>query len=622
MQAQYLTEYFRKEPPINYDVMIHLYSPIKTFVNGIASSEQDPIDQARVKLLLYILILYLPYTAILIFAYSLGGETMHLIRVSTVFITCLVLIGATYYYKAWKIASHLVLCSLTLAVWSNLLFYVHNINVETLQLIWFACALSFYMHGLKWGWVYSAINVLPVLVYTANDSTNYFYLGAGPYEVGRITYLFVISYNFLWIIYMHYYFFKVFTQNFIKLSTTTNELNGLNDKLITTLDDLQKTSTARMDFLSTMSHELRTPLNGVIGISNALLLQDPRKDQAENLAVLKFSAENLLLLINDVLDFNKFDSNKVELEYIPFNICLLLENISSSIKIKAREKMLDLNLYIAEDLKDKMVIGDPTRLTQVLLNLLNNAIKFTEKGMVNMHIETTNLTEDKVILRFLITDTGIGIEKHKQLNIFEPFIQASSSTNRTYGGTGLGLPIVKKVLTLYNSTIHMESIPDVGTEFSFDIEFQYQLADLSNPPQFTNDESELSHLTVLVAEDNPINILVIKKTLERWNITPVIAENGKIAVQKLEEHDFDIILMDLYMPEMDGYQAAAAIRQMSNPIKASIPIIAMTADVNNNVAVKVKQSGMNDYLAKPFDPNELFQKLKRLTIFAISSNVN
>nr|WP_068889427.1 response regulator [Pedobacter panaciterrae] len=592
--------------------MLHLLHPINAFVTKLVNRETDPINQARVKMLTYILILYLPYTAILIFAYSLGGEIQHLMRVSTVFAACVLLISLIYYTRAWKLASHVVLCSLTLAVWSNISFYARDITIETLQFIWFASALSFYMHGLKWGWFYSAINMLPVLVYLAVDDKSYFYLGSGPYEVTHATYLFVTAYNFLWIIYMHYYFFKAFNKNFISLTSTKNELNELNDKLKVTLSDLKNTSNARMDFLSTMSHELRTPLNGVIGISNALLLQNPREDQEENLAVLKFSAENLLLLINDVLDFNKFDSDKVELENIPFNLTELIKNNYSSLKLKAREKMLDLKLSITENLSDKIVFGDPTRLTQVLLNLLHNAIKFTENGSVSLDIQIISLTEKQITVRFIIEDTGIGIELHKQQNIFEPFMQASTSTNRHYGGTGLGLPIVKKVLTMFNSNVNMTSTFGVGTKFSFDIDFQYQT--FTNPVtiESASTQLELNGIRILVAEDNPVNILVIKKTLEQWGIQPTIAENGSIALQKLEQQDFDVILMDLYMPVMDGYQAAYAIRKMDNKTKALVPIIALTATVSDNIAEKVREAGMNDYLSKPFNPQHLFSKLKRL----------
>lgn len=596
--------------------MLQLLQSINLFVSKLVQRETDSINQARVKMLAYILILYLPYTAILIFAYYFGGETQHLIRVSTVFITCALLLSVIYYTQAWKLASHVVLCALTLAVFSNISFYAHSVNVETLQFIWFASALSFYMHGLKWGWFYSSANVIPVLIYIAVSDKTYFHFGSGPFEVSQVTHLFVTAYNFLWIIYMHYYFFKTFNRNFLKLTSTKNELKELNKKLTATLSDLKNTSDARMNFLSTMSHELRTPLNGVIGISNALLLQNPREDQEENLAVLKFSAENLLLLINDVLDFNKFDSDKVELENIPFNLTELIKNNYSSLKLNAREKLLDLNLSITDDLTGKIVTSDPTRLTQVLLNLLNNAIKFTENGFVSLHIETISLTKSQITLRFTIEDSGIGIDPQKQQYIFEPFMQASTSINRNYGGTGLGLPIVKKVLTMFNSKINMVSTPKVGTKFFFDIDFEYQIARTQTSTKSINTGFELAKLRVLVAEDNPVNILVIKKTLESWNILPVIAENGAVAVQKLELEDFDIILMDLYMPIMDGYQAASAIRKMDNKVKASLPIIALTATVSDNVTEKVIEAGMNDYLPKPFNPEHLYTKLKKLTIEA------
>jgi signal transduction histidine kinase/CheY-like chemotaxis protein len=596
--------------------MIHLFQPIENFVIKLAKPETDPINQARAKMLSYILILYLPFTAILTVAYILGGQTLHLIRVSTVFLAALMLLGLIYYTRAWRLASHISLCLLTFAVWSNLSVYVQDINVETLQFIWFACALSFYMHGLKWGWFYSAINILPVIIYTGIDSRNYFYLGSGPQEVNQATYLFVTAYNFLLIVYLHYYFFKAFNRNFINLTQTKNELKELNEKLNTTLSDLKKVSNTRMEFLSTMSHELRTPLNGVIGISNALLLQDPREDQEENLSVLKFSAENLLLLVNNILDFNKFDSDKVELEHIAFDLSTLLKNNYCSLKLKAQEKMLDLKLVIADELEDKIVIGDPTRLTHVLVNLLNNAIKFTESGYVGLYTETIDLSDTLITIRFTIEDTGIGVELHKQQHIFEPFTQASTSTSRHYGGTGLGLPIVKKVLKMFNSDIEMVSNVNTGAKFFFDITFPYLVADSTIIHKPLDTKYELAHLKVLVAEDNPVNILVIKKTLEQWNIVPTIAENGLFALQKLEQGDFDVILMDLYMPEMDGYEVTEAIRSLSNKKKANIHIIALTASVNNNVAERVKKSGMNDYLSKPFDPHHLFQKLKKIGIEA------
>ncbi|PTT02759.1 hypothetical protein DBR11_04070 [Pedobacter sp. HMWF019] len=592
--------------------MLSLFRYINAVLLKIGNRETDPINKARVKMLFCIVVLYSIFTGILIVAYSLGGETLHLVRVSIVFVCSSFFIAAIYYTNRWRMVSHAALWLITLAVWSNVTIFVQGINAETLQFIWFACALGFYMHGLKWGWFYSAINILPVVIYTAIDPKNYFYLSSGPYEVSRLTYLFVTTYNFVLIVFLHYYFFKAFTRNFINLTQTKNELKALNEKLCVTLHDLEDLSNSRMNFLSTMSHELRTPLNGVIGISNALMLQNPREDQEENLAVLKFSAENLLLLINDILDFNKLDSDKAELETIPFDLAELIRNNYSSTKLKAREKMLDFNLLIPAELETKLILSDPTRLTQILLNLLNNAIKFTEKGVVNLDIEVLDLTENQIRIRFGIEDTGIGIDPSQQQHIFEPYTQASKSTNRNYGGTGLGLPIVKKVLTMFNSHINLISIPNVGTTFFFDIDFLYQTVNTTIQSLPKIPENRLSFLKVLVAEDNPVNILVIKKTLERWGITPVIAENGISAVQRLQDEEFDVILMDLYMPEMDGYEATAVIRKMDGP-KSGIPIIALTASVSDSVVEKTLEAGMNDYLSKPFSPEHLFKKLKSLT---------
>ncbi|TZF83656.1 response regulator [Pedobacter sp. BS3] len=591
--------------------------PLLNYLNSIVAKsvnrETDPINQARVKIFIYALFLNILFTGILTISYFIGGETLQLLRACVASVFAWSLFAIVRYFHAWKLVSHIVLWLVTMMVWTNVLLFVQGVNISTLQYIWLAAALGFYMHGLKWGWFYSSINVLPVLVYTAIDNKNYFYIGMGAQPVSQATYLFVITYNFLLIIFLHYYFFRAFNHNFIKLTRTKNELNELNKKLAVTLADLKKLANARMEFLSTMSHELRTPLNGVIGLSNALLLQNPREDQQENLSVLKFSAENLLSLINDILDFNKLDSQKAELESIPFNLANVLRNNHASLKPKAEEKHLELKLSIDKEIEDKTVISDPTRLTQVLLNLLNNAIKFTETGFVSLEAQTARIKDSQITVRFTVEDTGIGIEPDRQQTIFDAFIQASTSTNRHYGGTGLGLPIVKKVLKMFKSQIRLISTPAVGTKFIFDIDFRYQQEPAPVALKSTSRTSELAHLKILVAEDNAVNILVVKKTLELWNIKPVVAENGPAALGKLEQEDFDIILMDLYMPQMDGYEVAKAIRKMDNPVKANVPIIAFTATVNNSVAKEVIEAGMDGYLSKPFNPEHLYRKLLELS---------
>lgn len=592
--------------------MTYIFEKIDRVFSHLIFREKDPIDRARIKMLSYILILYPLFTGILILAYLITGETLHLIRVVFVFGGTLSLLAIAYFTHAWKLVSHVVLFICALVIWSNLLVYVQGIDLETVQCIWLGCMLSFYMHGSKWGWVYSMVYILPAVIFTSFSSDRLFNLGINPIDQSQISYLFVISYNFLLIIFLHYYFFKEFNRNFLSLTHTKNELRDLNSKLKLSLSEVEKLSNARMEFLSTMSHELRTPLNGVIGMSNILLLQNPREDQEENLALLKFSTENLLSLVNNVLDYNKFDWDKVELENVPFNLSALVKNNFYSIKQKAQKKSLQMVLEIDHKLKDVSVISDPTRITQILSNLMNNAINFTEKGSVSLLVQTKDISDSKMKVHFIIQDTGIGIEPNRQESIFEPYVQAASNTTRHYGGTGLGLPIVKKILGMFNSHVQLESKPNSGTKISFDLELNYEKLPVSKTLERLKGDTDLGHLRVLIAEDNEVNKLVIKKTLEKWNIVPEIAENGAIAVQKLKEANFDLILMDLFMPVMDGYEATKTIRKFKDPTKSSIPIIALTAQFDDKMIQKVLQATMDDYLSKPFNPDDLFEKLNTI----------
>ncbi len=586
---------------------------LNNLVKKIANKEADNINKARVEMLIYIIAAYLIFSGILLIAYQFDNQPLQQLRVAFVFVTAILFILIlNRNISSWRFISHFVICLITFGIWSNLLFYVRGVNIATLQYVWFACALGFYMHGTKWGWFYACINVIPILAFTITEA-NYFSIGGGAQKISLGSYFFVICYNFALIIFLHYYFFKAFNSNFIMLTQAKDELNVLNKKLNDTLYDLEQISNSRMDFLSTMSHELRTPMNGVIGISNALLYKNPREDQKEDLALLKFSTENLLSLINDILDFNKLEANKVTLESVDFDLALLVENNFATFALKAKEKKLDFNFSIDKQLQGKVVSSDPTRLTQVLLNLINNAIKFTDKGYVNIITRVLFIDSNIVKVRFTIEDTGIGIEAHKQSEIFEVFAQASSHTNRQYGGTGLGLPIVKRILEMFNSNIFIESKITKGTKMFFDIDFPYKedsLADLKE----TEPMLDLSHLKILIAEDNLINILVIQRTLERWGIVPVIAENGALALEKITEEDFDVLLLDIYMPEMDGYETSKAIRNLADPVKANTHIIAFTATINNNIATKVSECGMNDYLPKPFSPQQLFMKLQQIVM--------
>jgi len=581
----------------------------RKFVKKVSSQETDAINQARVKMLVYCLASNFIFAAINTGFYFIQGPKLQFIRAAIAFIIAIGMLIAVYKWRIWRGLSHFACWLLTLVVWSNLLFFVQGVNISTLQFVFLIAVFSFYVQGVKWGIFYSVLNLVPIIAYTVIDGRNYFSISIPPQVVSQPAFVYVITYNFFIIIFLHYHFFKTFNRNTIEITNARNHLKSMNEILQSAMVELEKTSKAKMDFLSTMSHELRTPLNGVIGLSNIMIMENPREDQKENLAILKFSAENLLSLINDILDLNKLESDKVEIENLPFFLTDLLKNSIGSLRLNASKKELDFQVKIDSQLNDKLIKSDPTRLTQVISNLVNNAIKFTERGHVRVDTQVLDITDNRLTVRFTIEDTGIGINKDKQKDIFEPFTQASKSTTRKFGGTGLGLAIVKKILGMFNSDIHIESSPGQGSRFWFDIDFEYSIQEAKMLQETVFKKDNLQGLRVLVAEDNVVNVMVIKKILSQWSIKPVIAENGMMAVNYLSEDDFDIVLMDLHMPEMDGYQAAKQIRLLHNASKASIPIIALTASVSNAVDSKVIAAGMNGYLSKPFNPDHLYEKL-------------
>ncbi|HEX3386505.1 MAG TPA: ATP-binding protein, partial [Mucilaginibacter sp.] len=378
----------------------------------------------------------------------------------------------------------------------------------------------------------------------------------------------------------------------------------------------EKSAQAKSEFLSIMSHEIRTPLNAVIGMGNLLMMGNPRPDQKDNLEILKFSANNLLALVNDVLDFNKIEAGKVVFENIKFNIPDLMQNVCGGLILKAEEKELDFKLSIDPVLRDKIVIGDPTRLTQIVFNLVSNAIKFTNTGTVWVKVSCLEDRHNIVNVNFSVKDTGIGIEKQNLEVIFEPFTQESITTTRQYGGTGLGLAIVKRLLELQGLSMVVASVPGKGSEFSFSMEFpvstEHVIIHEEKPDKPVETSEGMGSLRVLIAEDNMVNVMLMKKLLSKWGIAPTVAENGERAIEMVQYGNFDIILMDLQMPVLNGFDAATEIRKMRDPKKANIPIIALTASALFDIKERVFSSGMNDYVSKPFKPDELKEKMQNL----------
>lgn len=374
---------------------------------------------------------------------------------------------------------------------------------------------------------------------------------------------------------------------------------------------VEEGSKAKTEFLSTMSHEIRTPMNAIIGMTNLLAKDNPREDQLEQLEILDFSAKTLLSLINDVLDFSKIESGKIEFEDLDFDLPYLLKGIIESFRFNTKKKGISLKLQTDDDVPE-VLLGDSARLTQILNNLVSNAVKFTDEGEVKIAVKNKGEADGKVTLQFSVSDTGVGISEDKQEKIFESFTQERTDTSRIFGGTGLGLTISKKLVDLQGGTISVDSTKGEGSTFY--VTLDYELGDETKVDKLQSDKrissKSLEGIKVLLVEDNLINQKVMTRFLEKWHMEITVANNGNEALEKVAEQHFHIILMDLQMPMMDGYQSSQAIRTIDDQRKRNIPIIALTAAALKEVKEKVYASGMNDFITKPFNPVELQEKLE------------
>jgi PAS domain S-box-containing protein len=362
---------------------------------------------------------------------------------------------------------------------------------------------------------------------------------------------------------------------------------------------------AKQQFLSNMSHEIRTPMNGIIGFTKVLLKTNMTAKQKEYLKAIKLSGDALIVLINDILDLAKVDAGKMTFEQIPFKMAQSISAMLHVFQTKIQEK----NLKLEKEYDDKIpevLLGDPVRLNQIILNLVSNAVKFTSKGKITVSVKLLEENENEASIEFAVKDTGIGIPEAKIEKIFENFQQASSGTSRLYGGTGLGLAIVKQLVEAQNGNIQVLSKENEGSTFSFVLKFQKTNAETEFESETIEPDTNITGIKVLVAEDIALNQLLMRTVLEDFGFECDIAENGKIAVEKIQTQKYDVVLMDLQMPEMNGFEATDFIR---NELKSDIPIIALTADVTTVDLAKCKAVGMNDYLAKPVDEKLLYRKI-------------
>lgn len=591
-------------------------------VDKITSKEEVGLDNGRIRLLYYGLMLAIYVLCVLQVNLYYKPLPMLAATNGVMLLSAIVLFKALTYKPNWRAITHAALIIGTVVNLVDVLVVLQRFNYVSIGAIIIVVLFSFYMLGQKWGAFYSLLNVIPIMAFIILQHNGLYEINIVPEKTTRLTFIISMIASFGIGVYINSHFYSVLAKSNELLKETNEKQKALNQKYEEAIAKAEKSYEAKSEFLSTMSHEIRTPLNAVIGMSNLLIMGEPRPDQKENLEVLKFSAANLLSIVNDVLDFSSIEAGKQVFENTKMNIAELMQNICGGQVLEAKEKGLGFNLEVDEVLHQKDVYGDPTRITQVVFNLISNAIKFTHDGDIQVKVTCQEDRYNMLAVNFTVKDTGIGIGQDKLNVIFEPFTQESLSTTRQYGGTGLGLAIVKRLLESQGVTIQVVSQPGVGSEFSFNMDFPVHTEkqkvlngshQLDEGNVLVEAVNNLRTLRVLIAEDNPVNVMLMKKLLAKWEIAPTIAENGERAVDLMHSANFDIVLMDLQMPLMNGFDAAIQIRKMSDPQKSNVPIIALTASALADIKEKVYASGMNEYISKPFKPTELLEKMQQLT---------
>jgi len=412
-----------------------------------------------------------------------------------------------------------------------------------------------------------------------------------------------------------------YSEEKINLENTQRAVLNILEDYSEAKEKAEESTKLKEAFLANMSHEIRTPMNAIIGFSDLLSKGKLEEKEREYVKTIKSAGENLLTIINDILDISKIEAGMMTFEEHTFSVKEIFKSLNVMLMGRAKEKNLELVFVCDENVPDRL-LGDPTRLTQIIINLVGNAIKFTQKGTINVGAKLLKNNsecaerfkgEGNTTLEFSVKDTGIGIPEDKLEHIFERFRQAESHITRKYGGTGLGLSIAKQLVELQGGILSVKSEFKSGSVFSFCIPYRKSeevLVVAEGVGEKYNME-ELSKLNILLIEDNQLNVKLILSLFSEYNLQVKVAENGSVGIEKLKEGNFDIILMDMEMPVMNGYEAATFIR---SELKNKIPIIAMTAHAMAGEREKCLSLGMNDYISKPINANLLFEKMYDLTI--------
>ncbi len=390
------------------------------------------------------------------------------------------------------------------------------------------------------------------------------------------------------------------------------ELKEAEEKLKTEKERAETSEKTKQLFLAKMSHEIRTPMNAILGFARLLEETLSVKEQQEYIHIIIKSGDDLLVILNDILDFSRMEAGKITIESVQFDLRDIIHTTILMMDSKAKQKGLDIKYHV-DKVVPEVILGDSVRLNQVMLNLVSNAIKFTEKGSITISVTCLEQNDDTILLDFSIKDTGMGIPLAKQERIFESFEQVTNDASRRFGGAGLGLSIVKQLVSLQDGEIFVISKPDQGSDFHFRLSF-LKISEAASKAIPEKEETLIESgkgIRILVVEDNQLNQMLVIKVLKKQGFETDVAENGLIALDKHQNNNFDIILMDLQMPEMDGYEATQKIRSLK-PDKKDIPIIAMSAHTFKGEYEHCIETGMNDFISKPFNTKELYEKIFRL----------
>jgi two-component system CheB/CheR fusion protein len=413
--------------------------------------------------------------------------------------------------------------------------------------------------------------------------------------------------------------FNTYIEELKAVMVSKNSLETINKKLVEEKERSEQLAMARDEFLSSMSHEIRTPLNGILGFTD-LLLENPSLDaeSKKQLDYIKISGDILLVIINDILDLAKIESGQITLYEKPFNLPKLTQLIYDTFSAKIQGKEIDFKISIDEKVP-VILNGDSIRVSQILFNLISNAVKFTPtKGRIRLKIKFDKEDAGFHYIKVIVKDSGIGIPQDKIDAIFDPFIQVSNDTARKYGGTGLGLTIIKKIINIMNGEIHVKSKLGLGTKFIVNLPFvkgnsdSVDLKSIINKDKLDIPITTVKKIKVLLAEDNRINQILVQKVLSKFNFDCVTVDNGSLAVEAVIHGNFDVILMDIMMPIMNGYEAASIIRNLEDKTKKNIPIVALTAVVTGSVIESCSSAGIDKYLSKPFESEELYNVIIEL----------